>query len=306
MAQMPTWDGFMIYVLRYLSDGSIRTLGEIRESVAISAGLTPEQRAETLPSGQSKAANRIGWAVSYLTRVEAIERPSRARYRTTPVGTELLGQYPGGITEDILRTLAKPGDEWWLGKRSDGINTPTVPTIEEIPIEPLDPMEQIEAGLERIQSAVAADLLERLQTNSPTFFENAVVKLLIAMGYGGADGKATVTQQSNDGGIDGVIDRDALGLDRVYIQAKRYASGTSVQRPEVQAFVGALSGKATTGVFLTTGKFSNGAEEYARTAHTRVILIDGRRLTELMIRYGVGVQTRRVLNVVAVDEDFFE
>jgi restriction system protein len=145
-----------------------------------------------------------------------------------------------------------------------------------------------------------------LQSREPSFFEAAVVKLLVAMGYGGADGTATVTQQSNDGGIDGLIDRDALGLDRVYIQAKRYPNGTSVQRPEVQAFVGALSGKATTGVFLTTGRFSSGSIEYARTAHTRVILVDGLRLTELMIRYGVGVQSRRILNVVAVDEDFFE
>ena len=265
--------------------------------------MTEEQRGEKHLSGQSKAENRILWAVSYLTRVEAIERPARARYRITPKGTELLAQYPGGITAIVLRSMAKPGDEWWLAKPKD---IDAMATVVDVEAELLDPMEQIEAGLERIQSDVAADLLQRLQSKEPSFFENAVLKLLVAMGYGGADGKATVTQQSNDGGIDGIIDRDALGLDRVYIQAKRYASTTPVQRPEVQAFVGALSGKATTGVFLTTGRFSQGAQEYAQTAHTRVILIDGRRLTELMIRYGVGVQTRRVLHVVAVDEDFFE
>ncbi|MEZ4531034.1 MAG: restriction endonuclease [Thermomicrobiales bacterium] len=303
MTVMPTWDGFNVSVLRYLSDGAVRGLSDIRQAVADSAGLTVEQRAEQLPSGQPKADNRIGWAVSYLTRVGAIERPARARYQITTVGRDLLARHPDGISEQLLRTMAKPGDEWWVTKRS---GSGTTPDIIELETKPLDPMEQIEEGLARIQSDVAADLLQRLQSNSPKFFEAAVVKLLVAMGYGGADGRATVTQQSNDGGIDGVIDRDALGLDRVYIQAKRYQSGTSVQRPEVQAFVGALSGKATTGVFLTTGAFSSGAEEYARTAHTRVILIDGRRLTELMIRYGVGVQTRQVLNVVAVDEDFFE
>jgi restriction system protein len=303
MTQMPTWDGFLVYVLRYLSDGNVRALSEIRHGVADLAELNDEQRAEKLPSGQSKADNRIGWAASYLTRVDAIERPARARYRITSAGRELLERHPHEITESIIRTMAKPGDEWWLAKPGRAGEPPTGTEIE---IEPLDPMEQIEAGLERISSNVAADLLQRLQSKPPAFFEAAVVKLLVSMGYGGADGKATVTQQSNDGGIDGIIDRDALGLDRVYIQAKRYPSGISVQRPEVQAFVGALSGKATTGVFLTTGKFSKGATEYAELAHTRVILIDGRRLTELMIRYGVGVQTQRTLNVVAVDEDFFE
>lgn len=304
MTQMPTWDEFNISVLRYLSDGSVRNRNEILEGVAGQAGLTEEQRAELLPSGQSKAGGRIGWAISYLTRVDAIERTARARYQVTPLGRELLARYPSGITEHTLRTLAKPGDEWWVTKPRQADRAPL--TIDEQETEPLDPIEQIEEGLARIEADVAADLLQRLQSKEPKFFEEAVIKLLVAMGYGGADRTATVTQQSNDGGIDGIIDRDALGLDRVYIQAKRYAGTTPVQRPEVQAFVGALSGKATTGVFLTTGRFSQGAEEYARTAHTRVILIDGRRLTELMIRYGVGVQTRRVLNVVAVDEDFFE
>jgi restriction system protein len=300
---MPSWDEFLVCVLRYLNDGSVRTLGEIRQNVADLAGLTDELRAEELPSGQGKADNRIGWATSYLTRVDAIERPARARYRITPIGSDLLARNPGGISEAALRAMAKPGDEWWLHK-PNRIERP--PAIVEIEDESLDPMEQIEEGLARISSDVAADLLQRLQSKPSKFFEFAVVKLLVAMGYGGADGKATVTQQSNDGGIDGIIDRDALGLDRVYIQAKRYSNSTPVLRPEVQAFVGALSGKATTGVFITTGKFSKGATDYAATAHTRVILIDGQRLTELMIRYGVGVQSRRVLNVVAVDEDFFE
>ncbi len=299
---MPTWDGFLIYVLRYLSDGAVRQLSDIRKGVADLAGLSAEQRVDQLPSGQLRAANRIGWAVSYLNRVGAIERPIRGRYQIVPTGVDLLTRHPERITESVLRTMARPGDEWWTGTQS------TDPEV--VPPDPgsesLDPVEQIEDGLKRIHVAVADDLLMRLQGKEPAFFEAAVVKLLVAMGYGGADGTATVTQQSNDGGIDGVIDRDALGLDRVYIQAKRYASGNSVQKPEVQAFVGALSGKASSGVFLTTGRFSSGAIEYARTAYTRVILIDGQRLTDLMIRYGVGVQNQRTLNVVAVDEDFFE
>lgn len=303
MTQMPTWDGFMIYVLRYLSDGAVREISDIRQSVMDLAELPPDERAERVPSGELRAANRISWAVSSLARVGAIERPARARYRMAPLGTELLSQFPEGIEGTALKAFADPSDTYFFGKQGGNQLPVTVGGLEPTP---LDPMEQIEEGLERITKDVAADLLQRLQTNSPTFFENAVVKLLVAMGYGGADGTATVTQQSNDGGIDGVIDRDALGLDRVYIQAKRYASGSSVQRPEVQAFVGALSGKASTGVFITTGSFSKGAVDYAQTAFTRIILIDGRRLTDLMIRYGVGVQTRQILKVVAVDEDFFE
>jgi restriction system protein len=228
--QMPTWEGFSVYVLRYLSDGVERSLGEIRQGVADLAKLTDEQRAEQVPSGQLRLDNRIGWATSKLTRVGAIERPSRARYRITPKGQALLAAHPDAITEEILRTLAKPGDEWWLSKPTTPGEPPSVIDIE---TEPLDPMEQIEEGLARNHSAVAADLLQRLQEKDPYFFETAVVKLLVAMGYGGADGKATVTRRSNDGGIDGIIDRDALGLDRIYIQAKRQVGaiprGTSVR-----------------------------------------------------------------------------
>lgn len=300
---MPTWDSFLVYVLCYLSDGTTRPLSGIRKGVADLSDLTAEQRSELLPSGQSRADNRIGWAVSYLNRVGAIERPMRGKYRITPEGTALLARRPDRISESDLRPLAKPGDEWWTG--SHGKAALATVLLGSPEPESLDPTEQIEQGLERIHKAVAADLLARLQGKDPSFFEAAVVKLLVAMGYGGADGKATVTQQSNDGGIDGVIDRDALGLDRIYVQAKRYSGTNTVHAPAVQAFVGALSGKASSGVFITTGTFSNGALDYARTAHTRIILIDGARLADLMIRYGVGVQVRETYDIVEIDEDFF-
>lgn len=301
MEKMPGWDGFTVPVLRSLEDGNAYHRTEIRRQVADAVGLTEAQKTETLASGQLKAHNRIGWAISYLTRVGALDRVAKATYQITPLGRELLGKYPQAITAAMLRTYAKPGDEWWKSSTSNDKATP-----DEVEESELDPIEQIEQGLQRILSNVAADLLTRLQEGDPAFFEQVVVKLLVAMGYGGAEGSATVTQLTNDEGIDGVIDRDALGLDRVYIQAKRYHADKAVQRPDVQAFVGALSGKATTGVFITTGKFSQGARDYASTAHTRIILIDGKRLTELMIRYGVGVQNRRTLHIVAVDDDFFE
>ncbi len=150
----------------------------------------------------------------------------------------------------------------------------------------LDPAELIDRGIKQIRADVAAELLTRILSKSTAFFEQTVVDLLVAMGYGGAEGQANVTSLTNDGGIDGVIDQTLSGLNRVYVQAKRYAADNVVTRPDVQGFVGALSGKADGGVFITTGRFSPGAREYADVVPTRIILIDGQRLTSLMIRFG--------------------
>ena len=157
------------------------------------------------------------------------------------------------------------------------------------------------AGLAAILLCPAAALAQ-----DPAFFEAAVVQLLVKMGYGGADGRATVTAKSNDGGIDGIIDQDTLGLSRVYVQAKRYALDATIDRPAIQSFVGALDGRAGSGVFITTASFTKGARDYAESRSTRVILIDGPRLARLMIQYGVGVQEKQTVRIVEVDEDFFE
>lgn len=298
---MPTWDKFMRPMLELLADGEVRSLREMCRLLA--EGLTPEQRAEVLPSGDAKSENRIGWAASYLTRVGALERPSRGQYVIAELGRQFLAAHPDGITERELRGYARPGDEWWVTKPSDSAPAIAVESTSG----PIDPVEQIETGIARIEADVASDLLTRLHSNDPAFFEQAVLDVLIAMGYGGATGKATRTQLSNDGGIDGIVDQDALGLSRIYVQAKRYALDTSVGRPEIQAFVGALHGaQANQGVFITSGRFSAGAREYTANLPTRVILIDGQRLASLMIRYSVGVQVKRTVRVVEVDEDFFE
>lgn len=169
----------------------------------------------------------------------------------------------------------------------------------------MTPIEQVEEGVSRIHDEVASELLERLQGKDPAFFEEAVVQLLLEMGYGGAGGKGSVTQLSHDGGVDGVIDQDVLGLSRVYIQAKRYADGNAVQRPDVQGFAGAVHGRADSGVFITTSRFSQGAQDFVASTPTRIVLIDGKRLAELMIHYGVGVQVRQTYRIVEIDEDFF-
>jgi restriction system protein len=303
MTPLPTWEEFNGPVLLVLSDGEVRTLRELRRDVAKAVGLTDDHMAEVLPSGQSRADNRIGWAASYLNRVDALNRPTRGRYEITDVGRELLAKHPAGITELHLKTMAKPGDEWWISRRA--VDGQTEVVQEEATATKLDPTEQVEQGIARIHEEVASELLARLLGEESAFFESAVVDLLLAMGYGGVGGRGVTTARSNDGGIDGVIDQDVLGLSKVYVQAKRYKSDNVVQRPELQGFVGALSGKADSGVFFTTSRFSPGAIEYARTVPVNLVLINGQRLTELMIEYGVGVQVRRTVRIVGVDEDFF-
>lgn len=302
---MPNWQAFMIPVLRVMQDGAIRSRQEMRGPVADLMGLTAEQRGALLTSGQVTYENRMGWALSYLSNVGALERTARNRYRVTAGGLVVLEQFPTAATELQLEEYAKdPSTPIHPYKRPEADPDPKPPPTPTDRDE-LTPTEQVQKGISRIQEEVAAELLTRLQQKEPEFFEQAVVDLLLAMGYGGTGGRGQVTSLTNDGGIDGVIDQDVLGLSRVYVQAKRYASGNPVQRPEVQGFVGALSGRADGGVFITTSRFSEGAVQYAQSVPQRIILIDGARLTDLMIRYGVGVQVRETYHVVEIDEDFF-
>lgn len=295
---MPTWDQYMVPVLKALSDGEVRSRRELYDLVAQLVRLTEDQRSEALNSGQLKFENRIGWAITYLVKAQAINRPIRGHQAITEVGRELLKDHPITLTEVDLRSI--PGyAESWKTSASD-------PAPQSLP-DASNPFELVEQGIAQINNEVASDLLARLHAQEPAFFEQAVVDLVVAMGYGGADSRATRTQLSNDGGIDGIIDQDVLGLSRVYIQAKRYALESKVQRPDIQSFVGALQGQqANQGVFITTGRFSTGAVEYAKSVPTRVVLIDGPRLASLMIRYRVGVQVKQNLQIVEVDEDFFE
>lgn len=288
-----------------LEDGHVRAASEIRDKASEILGLTEEQRAEFIPSGQRRWVNRANWALSYLARAGALERPTRGRYRITHLGRDLLAQHPTGISEKNLRDL--PG---YISPHEAAVNAVPVSQgqhAESVIDSRLSPTEQIEDGIARLHETVAADLLSRLHSQDPAFFEQAVLDLIMAMGYGGAQGTATRTQLSNDGGIDGIVDQDALGLSRIYVQAKRYEVSSTVGRPEIQGFVGALHGRqASQGVFLTTARFSASAVAYADSVATRVVLIDGRRLANLMIKYGVGVQVRRTVHIVQLDEDFFE
>jgi restriction system protein len=288
-----------------LTDGEVWRKRDLHAAVADHLGITAEQRAEVLESGrQSRLDNRIGWALSGLCRAKLVDRPARATFVITDAGRALLVAHPGGITEKVLKALPEYRDYTPVRSGSSNGDTAADALVEEGEV---DPLEQIDRGVQRLHAEVAADLLKRLREQHPDFLEKLVLKLLVAMGYGGTDGRVTRTGGAGDGGIDGIIDQDVLGLERIYLQAKRYAADNTVGRPEIQAFVGALHGVgAARGVFITTSAFTSGAREYAQNIGTRIILIDGQRLAELMIRYGVAVQTRQTFTVVEVDEDYFE
>ncbi|WP_040837289.1 restriction endonuclease [Nocardia brevicatena] len=301
---MPVWPGFLTPVLEVLDDGQIWRRRDLHTAVEDHIGLTAEQRAEVLPSGKGRADNRIGWALSGLYRAKLVDKPARATFVITDAGRALLAAHPPGITEKILKALPEYRD--YTPARTGSSNGDPVAEAAAAD-EAVDPLEQIERGVERLHAEVATDLLARLRGQDPAFLEQSVLDVLVAMGYGGTEGRATRIGGSGDGGVDGVIDQDPLGLERIYVQAKRYAADNTVGRPEIQAFVGALHGVgAARGVFITTSAFTSGAREYAQSIGTRVILIDGKRLAELMIRYGVAVQTRQTFTVIEVDEDYFE
>jgi restriction system protein len=300
---LPTWEGFLVPILQVASDGRVRTRREMYATVADHMHLTEAQRAETLKSGQGMADNRIGWAMSFLVRAEALARPRRGSCVITDVGHALLAEHPDGITEKHLQAI--PAFRDYVPVERPGSTRPSAVTE---PVETaLDPVEQIEQGIQRINADVSAQLLKRLREQDPAFLEQAVLDVLVAMGYGGTDGQARRIGGTGDGGVDGVIDQDKLGLQRIYVQAKRYAADNTVGREAIQAFVGALHGRnVTQGIFITTSRFSLGAVEYAKNIGTRVVLIDGTRLAELMITYGVAVQQRDIYRVVDIDEDYFE
>ncbi|MFH5240556.1 restriction endonuclease [Antrihabitans spumae] len=298
---MPVWYGFLTPVLEVLADGATWSKRDLHIAVFDHIGLTPEQLEETLPSGKSRADNRIGWALSGLNRAELVRRPVRATFVITDAGRQMLAAHPNGINEKILKSV--PAYKAYVPAASASVTEDAPQEIDS----DAEPLEQIEAGVARVHKSVAIDLLKRLRDQHPEFLEHAVLKLLVAMGYGGAEQRATRIGGTNDGGVDGVIDQDPLGLERIYVQAKRYAADNTVGREAIQAFVGALHGVgAARGVFITTSQFSQGARDYVNNISARVILIDGQRLTSLMIKYHIGVQVRDTFTVVEVDEDYFE
>lgn len=298
---VPMWPALVVPTLQVLSDGRSRQRREVFDAVAERAGISDAARAETLKSGGARYEQRMGWVLSHLGKARWVDRPERGHYVINDAGRAALSKYSGGFDYALAREVFAP---FWPEK---GKPDPAKDAQEHLSVEVSDPIEAIEDAVARIEATVGEDLLARLRTSHPDFFEQAVVDLLLKMGYGGTAQRGRRIGGSNDEGVDGLINQDALGLDQVYIQAKRYNEGNHVGREPIQAFVGALHGfGASRGVFLTTSSFTAGAIDYARKVQSRIILIDGARLVELMIAYRVGVQEKQKFSAVEVDEDYFE
>jgi restriction system protein len=299
----------MLPVLQAYADGKERLSRDVRAMIASRLGLTAEDIAERLPTApQTRLANRTAWAHSYLKQSGLLESPRRGHYRITDRGRQVLAAPPPRIDIPFLERY--PDFQEFRARKG----TRSEATAEGEPAEVaaadefaavLTPDEQVRAGAALVKANLAAQLLERVKQASPSFFENLVVDLLVAMGYGGThEDAAKVVGGSGDGGIDGVIKEDRLGLESIYVQAKRWEA--SVGRPNIQQFAGALAGHhARKGVVLTTSSFTHDAVNYAKTLQATIVLIDGEQLADLMIEFGVGVSDVQTIRLKKVDEDYF-
>ena len=304
---IPDYQSLMLPVLKWSSKGETR-VPDVSNRIADELGLTTEEREQLLPSGRQRLLhNRVHWAKFYMSKAGLIGSPRRGWFSATEAGRALLARNLERIDVSELMKIP-PFAEFYSGQTK----TSEAPPVTDngavgSPVERITPEEQIEAAHVALQAALRDDLLQRILQNSPSFFERVIIDLLVGMGYGGThQNAATQLGRSGDGGVDGVINEDRLGLDRVYVQAKRYSEKNQVSRPDVQAFVGSLVGLgANKGVFVTTSAFSMQAMEFVRHLSQRVILIDGKRLTDLMIEHNVGVRASRTIEFKRLDEDFF-
>ena len=303
---IPDYQSLMLPLLGIAAEGETR-VPAAAQVIADRLGLSEDERDEMLPSGKQRLLhNRVHWAKFYMSKAGLIESPKRGLFVASSAGRELLATKPARIDVETLKRF--PAFMGFYNQGSDdAVSEEQGQAAIAVAASEATPEEQIDAAYVVLTKALKADLLGRVLEQSPSFFERLIVELLVAMGYGGShDDAARQLGKSGDGGIDGIIDEDRLGLDRIYVQAKRYGTGSVVGRPEVQGFVGSLVGLgASKGVFVTTSTFSRQALDYVKGLQQRVILIDGARLTELMVECGVGVRASRVIEVKRLDEDFF-
>ena len=282
----------MLPVLNALAGGTATPLSEVRTRVASAQGLTAEDVQETtLGGGQPRFANNVSWAAIYMERAGLVERVRRGVYRLTEDGKRLLERPPERIDMAVLANY--PGYVQWKRKTSPNAKTPEG---------------ALGQAVRQLRDALEADVLHRVLEAPPVFLEQVVVDLLIAMGYGGGDASmGHVTGGAGDGGIDGTIREDALGLDEVYVQAKKYAAGRTVGEADLRNFAGAIDAAGTSkGVFVTTSGFTDAAKQYLSRSPKRIVLIDGHNLARLMVQHGIGVRLRDRYEVKRIDEDYFD
>jgi restriction system protein len=300
---VPDFQQFMLPVLQVLGSGEVMKPRAVYCAAAKHFKLSEEEISELLPSGaQTKVVNRAGWALTYLKNAGLVDSPSRGLYQINEVGLGVLRSGPAHINLEFLRRFPKFIE---FQKRSRSADDTESVAADKLRPSDLTPEEELERGYAKFRSSLQQELLDRVRTMPPDAFERLVVQLMLKLGYGGTFKEAgKAIGKSGDGGIDGIIKEDMLGLDVIYLQAKRWEA--SVGRPTLQQFAGSLMGKrARKGVIITTSEFTREAEEYAESIDQKISLIDGELLTDLMIDHGLGVSETKSYSIRKVDEDFF-
>jgi restriction system protein len=301
---VPDFQTMMLPFLRIAADGQEHSFSETVEALAKQFHLSDEDWKETLPSGQPRFENRVGWTRTHLKKAGLLEPTGRGRFRITDRGKQVLKSPPDKI--DLKFLMQFPEFVEFRRASHQGTKPEADTEVNDEPDQ--TPEEALENSYQRLRSTLAQELLERIKGCSPSFFERLVVDLLVAMGYGGSRKDAgQAIGQSGDEGIDGIIKEDKLGLDAVYVQAKKWSPDRTVGRPVVQAFMGSLAGqKARKGVLITTSQFSQDAREYINRIDTKIVLIDGEQLAQLMIDHGIGVSEVATYTIKKADVDYFE
>jgi restriction system protein len=303
---VPDFQSFMLPMLKIAADGSEHPMADLRERLSREMDLSPEDLQERLPSGmQTKYQNRVAWSAVYLYRAGVLDRPKRGVFQITDRGRNLLAEKPEKVTIRLLDRFPEFKD--FRERRPD--------SPDDVPLKPISPEidtvrtpeERLELSFQDLQNSLANEVLDAVKRGSPEFFEQLVVKLLVAMGYGGSIQDAgRAVGKAGDEGVDGIIKEDKLGLDVVYIQAKKWID-TVVGRPVVQAFAGSLEGhRARKGVMITTSTFSQDARDYVQRIEKKIVLVDGKQLADLMIEHDVGVNVTKTYRIKRLDQDFFE
>ncbi len=308
---IPKFSDIFTEVLQVLEHENMLHRRELTTRVVELMTLTDEERVATFSGGTNIARNRVHWALEFLCQAGAVDRPKRGFAAITDLGRKLLRDEQPKLTLERLRQTE--GLKAWkqrsrekaARRRSQRGDEPVIP--DDLPDEVRTPEEVMQDSLSEIEDSISTQILQRIKEEEPVFLERVVLKLLHQMGYGSSEDDLEHIGGSGDGGVDGVINQDALGLDQIYVQAKRYGDGV-IGLPQIQAFVGALAGKhAVRGIFITTSSFSRDARYYVQNLReTRVILIDGDELARLLIRHKVGVTVVKTIEVPEVDENFFE
>ncbi len=303
---IPDFQTLMLPLLALAASGK-HTVPECVPEIAKQFSLSDDELAEMLPSRrQLTVVNRLHWARTYLAKAGLLRMVKRGVFEASGDGARVLAEKPDRIDMRYLERF-EAYRRWRAAGSKEDRTGPDAPQLASAPSSTETPQERIEAAHDEINTILADELLDRLMTGSPAFFEGAVLDLLLAMGYGrGRKGADQLTGKPGDGGIDGIINEDALGLDAVYVQAKRYATERAIGRPDIQQFVGSLTGEgATKGVFVTTSSFTKDATRFVDRIAQRIVLIDGQRFAHLMIAHGVGVRATHTITLSEIDENFF-